>query len=357
MAGRGRVYNRIYTEEEWQIVNQDNKNIMNDFLEEYKQRKMKKSTIEGYFQDLRIILLYIKRFCNNQSILELGKKDFRRLSIWLNDDLKLSNARTNRLMSATRSLLTYVENDDEYDYENNVARKVHGLPKEPVKTNDEDFFMTYDQIWKVREELLKRGKLQLAVLHMLLFDSGGRRNEVYQIKKDDLLTGNKTNLVTGKRGKIFPLVFLNDTRELALEYFKKRGEDNIDSIWVVGIGENKRQVTYKALYERVIAISKILSELEGREINIFPHSYRHSRAECLLQGQDPRIIDPTTGKPKKFSLEEVQLFLHHSDPKTTQLYAKDHTEEVIDNMFNFNSKSKTEQDLQDLEDIKALEKE
>jgi integrase len=109
--------------------------------------------------------------------------------------------------------------------------------------------MTFDQVWRVREELLKRGKLQLAVLHMLLFDSGGRRNEVYQIKKQDVLEGNKTNIVIGKRGKTFPLVFLNDTRELARQYLIERGEDNLDALWISGKGENKKEVAYGALYD------------------------------------------------------------------------------------------------------------
>lgn len=335
MAERGRVYNRTYSKEEWDGVLQENKNIMEDFLEEYKQRKKKKSTIEGYFQDLRIILIYIKKFCDNRCIFDLTKKDFRRLSIWLNEDLQLSSARTNRMMSATRSLLSYCESDDDYEYDNNIAKKVQGLPKEPVKTDEDDFFMSFEQIMKVREKLLKKGELQLCLLHMLFFDSGGRRNEVYQVKKQNIIEGNKTNVVIGKRGKLFPLVFLDDTRELAKLYLEERGEDDIDSLWITGKGENKQPVTYGALYDRVVAISKILSEIEGKEINIFPHSYRHSRTECLLQGQDPRIIDPTTGEPKKFTLEEVQLFLHHSDPKTTQGYSKDHTEETINNMFNF----------------------
>jgi integrase len=343
MANRGRVYNPIYTKDEWELVNPRNKEVMNDFLEEYRQRKKKKTTINAYFQDLRIIMLYVKRFCENRCILDLGKKDFRRLSIWLSDDLKVSNARANRLMSATRSMLSYCEDDDETDYENNVSRKVKGLPSEPVKTNEDNFFMTFNQIWRVREELLKRGKLQLAVLHMLLFDSGGRRNEIYQIKKQDVQEGNKTNTVVGKRGKIFPLVYLNDTRELARKYIAERGEDNLDSIWVTGKGNNKKEVVCDTLYDRVIAISNILSELEGREINIFPHSYRHSRTECLLEGQDPRIIDPKTGLPKKFTLEEVQLFLHHSDPKTTQGYRKDHSEEIIDGMFNFDNEVEVEE--------------
>ena len=82
-------------------------------------------------------------------------------------------------------------------------------------------------------------------------------------------------------------------------------------------------------------IRKVLSDLENKEINIFPHSYRHSRCECLLQGEDLRIIDKQTGMPKKFTLEQVQVYLHHSDPKTTLDYSKDHTEEIIDNMFDF----------------------
>jgi integrase len=128
---------------------------------------------------------------------------------------------------------------------------------------------------------------------------------------------------------------LNDTKELIRQYLELRGEDNVDSLWVSGEGANKKAASYEMLYERVLKIAKILSEIEGKNIQIFPHSYRHSRTEVLLQGLDTRIIDPNTNKPKKFTLEEVQLFLHHSDPKTTQSYAKDHSEETINNMFNF----------------------
>ena len=332
---RGRVYNKTYSDEEWVQVNEENKHIVDDYLEEYRQRKMKVGTIRQYKNDLRIILIYVKRFCNNRCLFDLSKKDFRRLSLWFTEDLKLSSARTNRLLSATRSLLTYCEDDDDYEYDNNVAKKVKGLPKEPVRTNEDNFFITFEQIMKVREELLRRGELQLAVLHMLLFDSGARRNEVWQVKKDGLLEGNKTNVVVGKRGKLFPLVYMNDTKDLIKQYLEERGDDSIDSLWTTGSGDSKREASSDILYNRVVLISDLLGELEGKNIQIFPHSYRHSRCECLLQGLDTRIIDEATGLPKKFSLEEVQLFLHHSDPKTTQGYAKDHSEEIIDNMFNF----------------------
>jgi site-specific recombinase XerD len=307
---------------------------MDDFLEEYTQRQMKESTLKQYRNDLRIVLTYVKRELSNRSILELSKKDFRRFSLYMTNTWEMSNARCNRIMSAVRSLLTYVEDDDEYDYDNNLAKKVKGLPKDPIRTNEDDFFLSFEQIMKLRDELIKRNQLQDAVLLMIMFDSGGRRNEVFQVKKHGLLESNKTNEVIGKRGKKFTLVYLDDTKELIKQYLDQRGEDNIDSLWIAGKGDSKRSVNSDTLYNRIVSMSKLLSEIEGKQIEFFPHSLRHSRIECLLQGQDLRLLDEN-GKPKKFNLEQVQVFVNHSDPKTTQSYAKDHSGEIIDDMFGF----------------------
>ena len=57
---RGRIYNKIYTPELWEQVNPANKAILEDFMAEYRQRKKAKSTIDAYFQDARIILIYTK---------------------------------------------------------------------------------------------------------------------------------------------------------------------------------------------------------------------------------------------------------------------------------------------------------
>lgn len=330
------VYNRIVTDELWAQVNKENKEILADFLEEYKQRKMKASTQKQYGYDGKIIMTYILLEHNNKSILEMTKKDFRKFSIWMSEEKGMSNARTNRLMSTCRSMLEYVENDDDYDYEINTAKKVKGLPKQRVRTEDEDFFMHFDLIMRTREELLKRGETKLALLHMMLFDTGGRRNEILQVKKDGLLDGNKTNIVVGKRGKTFPLMYMNDTKELIRQYLEERGEDGIEELWIIEDRDGKRPATYEILYEWVKKICKIINQMDNSDIDIFPHSYRHSRIESLLQGEDERIIDPNTGKPKVFPLDEVMLFAHHSDVSTTQSYAKDHSEEKLDSMFGFN---------------------
>lgn len=332
---RGQVYNRIFNKEEWDQVNKKNKFMIEDYLEEYRQQQKKESTIKQYFNDLRIVMIYILRELDNVPITELNRKDFRRFSLYLKNELKVSNARANRLMSAVRSMLSYIEDDDDYDYDNNVALKVKGLPKEAVRTNEDDFFLSFEQVMKLREELIKRDRLQDAVLLMLSFDSGARRNEVFQVEKHNLDKGNRTNVVVGKRGKEFSLVYLDDTRELIKQYLEQRGDDDIDSLWITGKGD-KKEVSYNTLYERIINMSDLLSEIENEDIQFFPHSLRHSRIQVLLDGEDTRILDKN-GEPVKFPLEKIQKLVNHSDISTTQGYAKDNTDEVVDEMFGFNN--------------------
>lgn len=327
------VYNRIYTSEKWQQVNQNNKDIMDDFLTEYKQQKKAESTLHAYFEDLRLVLIKILEDFDNKSILEMTKKDFRKLNIWF-DESGMSPARCNRIHSVINSLLTFCEDDDDYDYEINQSKKVKGIPREKVKTNEDDFFFTFDEFIKVRNILVERGDLQTAVMWSIFFDSGARRNEVFQIKKEGLLEGNKTNVVRGKRGKLFPLIYLNDTKELIKLYLEERGDDDIESLWVSGSGDNKRPLSDSCtLYDRIIKCSKILSEIRGEETNIFPHTCRHSRIECLLRGEDDRLKDED-GNNKKFPIEQIMVFVHHSDVSTTQGYTKDRSEETINDMFN-----------------------
>lgn len=329
--GRG-VYNRVYTPEKWEQVNKENKLIMEDFLTEYRQQKKAESTLHAYYEDLRLVLIKIMEDFDNRSILDMSKKDFRRLNIWF-DDSGMSPARCNRIHSVINSLLTFCEDDDDYDYEVNQSKKVKGIPREKVKTNEDDFFFTYDEFVKVRDILVERGDLQTAVMWSLFFDSGGRRNEIFQIKKDGLLEGNKTNIVRGKRGKLFPLVYLNDTKELIRQYLEERGDDDIESLWISGKGEDKRPITDSTtLYDRIVKCSRILSDVRGEETNIFPHTCRHSRIECLLRGEDDRLKDEN-GKNKKFPIEQIMVFVHHSDVSTTQSYTKDRSTEIIDDMF------------------------
>lgn len=147
---RGRIYNNFYTPELWEQVNKENKRILDDFLAEYRQRKKAKSTIASYFQDLRIILIYVLKEHSNKSILEMNKKDFRGMSLYFTEECGMSPARTNRLKSSINSLLTFCEEDDDYEYEINQSKKVKGVPRERVRDNEDDFFFTLTPIDLIR---------------------------------------------------------------------------------------------------------------------------------------------------------------------------------------------------------------
>ena len=332
---RGRIYNKFYTEEKWNAVNEKNKEILVDFLEECKQQKKSKGTIYGYMQDLRIVFIYILEKKDNKYILDLKKKDFRSLSLWLSDKKEQSSSRVNRIKSALNSMLTFCEDDDDYDYEINYAKKVKGLKKEKIKNDEDDFFFTYEEFVKVRDILIERDMLMEAILWSIGFDSAGRRNELFQIKKDGLLNSNKTNIVKGKRGKLFPLVYLNDTKDLIKQYLDKRGEDDIDSLWYyTSKGVKYPYTDSEFIYNRIVKISDILSEIRGEKCEIFPHTLRHSRAECLLTGQDDRIKDQN-GDNKVFTLDQIMVFMHHESVDTTKSYMKNKDEDIINAMFDF----------------------
>ena len=322
---RGTVYNRVYNEEDWKLVSKENKNIMEDFLEEYRQQKKKQSTLDQYRNDIRIVLIYILKELNNKCLLELTKKDFRRFNLWLQDK-GMSSARVNRMMSAVRSMLTFCEDDDDYDYDQNVARKVKGLAKEPVRDIQ---FLTDEHISLLREELKNRKDYVKMLLLDLAYDSAGRRNELYQVKKEGLLDKNNTNIVIGKRGKKFPLIYFSRTKESLKLYLDERGEDDIESLWVVGKKE-KREVSYQTLYEWFVYMADLLHELIGEDIPFGPHSLRHSSLENLSNGTHYLLKELGV---EKLELEQLKVYAHHSDISTTSSYLRDNSNDLQESTF------------------------
>lgn len=324
------MYNRIYNDSDWEQVNPINKDIMNDFILEYTAQKKKESTLIQYKNDIRIILIYILKNCNNKPITQLRKKDFRNLSLWFSNGLEMSNARTNRLMSCCRSLLSYVEEEDDYEYENNVAKKVKGLPKENVR---EIVFLPDELILKLSDKLKKEKRFKEATLLALLYDSCGRKNEVYQVTKESFYdsTKNSTNKVVGKRGKIFSLIYFDLTKENAALYLNDRGEDNVDSMWVSGVGENVRPVSIMTLYDWTVGWRKDLKEIDGNDYLINCHSFRHSGLENFSNGTHYVCRQNGMGK---IPLEKLKLIANHSDLSTTESYLKDKTTDELEELFD-----------------------
>lgn len=332
MANRGKVYNRLYTPELWEQVNKENKTLLEDFLIEKKSQKKKKSTIEQYEYDGKYVLIYILKELGNKSILELNKKHFRNMNLWFIEHNGVSNARANRLMSFTRSMLTFAEDDDDYDYDTNFASKVKGLPKEEVR---DIYFLKDEQITLLREELRKQGDYQKMALIDLAYDSAGRRNELTQVLKDGLLNKSNTNIVIGKRGKKFPLIYFSHTKESLKLWLDQRGEDDIPDLWTTGKNEKKRPASYESIYDWFVSMADLLHSLTGEDIPFNPHSLRHSALQNMKDGSHYALKE--IGK-EKMELNELMVYAHHSDVSTTNSYLQNDDNNLILQAFGIEIK-------------------
>jgi integrase len=326
-----KVYNNFFNKEIYDKVNQENKDIMDDFLLELKQIKKSAGTISQYHNDLRIAFIYIYKKLDNKSILELNKRDFRGYSLYLTSECGVSAARHNRMLCSIRSLLTFVENEDMYEYDTNIAKKVKGLSKEPVR---DIFFLTNEQIMKLKDELIKREKYQFAALLALAYDSAGRRSEIAQVNKMSFYDAslNNTNKVIGKRRKVFSLIYFRLTKECVKLWLDHRGEDDIESLWILQSGKNKKEADSELLYDWFMYMRDLLEEIEGKDFDFNPHSIRHSALQNMSDGT--HYICKDLGMEAGFPVEKLRLIANHSDVSTTQGYLKDTSIDELANMFN-----------------------
>jgi integrase len=214
-----------------------------------------------------------------------------------------------------RSCLEYLADDDDVDYAFNIASKVKGLPKNPVR---EITFLSEEQIFWLRDALLERRRTLEAVYLMLSYVSAARRNEVHQTLKEGLTERYFTNVVIGKRAKKFRLYYDQQTQDLIKRYLDERGPDDDPFLFVKCYANGKKEYVHKSTFnEWCSQMGRMLSAHEGREIKINPHAFRHTRLEVLSR--------------KGIPLEKLKSLAHHESVATTETYlAKREDEDIAD---------------------------
>ncbi len=322
------AWTKVYTEEKWQRANKENKELLKDYLVELKAQRLKDSTLKQYGDDGRMILCYIQSEMENRSVLEFTRKDFRSIALWLTSVRKVSNARFNRVFSIIHGMMEFAEDDEDYDYQQNEARKIKRLPSEPVR---KIYFLTDDQIHKIRRYLLDHKKYRECAYLDISYDSAARISEVNQIKKSDILDMRYTNAVIGKRGKKFNLLYHKNSLESLSLYLQQRGLDSVDDLWVTMRGKKRTPLKNSALYDWTKKMAHILYLLEGKHLNFSPHSFRHTALQNYRDGT--HYMCREMAAPRIFSMEELQALAHHDSMDTTRSYLKSDESSVIERMF------------------------
>lgn len=325
-----KVYNRVYNKERWEQVSSYNKQILEDYMLQIKSEKKSIDTQKQYYNDCRIILIYIMLQLDNKPLYKLTRKSFRNFTLWMQDN-GMSSSRINRMLTCCRNMLNFCMDDDEYedDFVESKANpnKIKGLQKEKVR---DIIFLTDEEIHIIIKEFIKKKEYQKALLFALGYDSGSRRKELWQLGRYDIsLESNicKTQ-VRGKRGKMYRPIYHQLTKDVYKLYEKSRVDDT-DYLWITVDEQGKvSKASYETLYNWVISARVILQKATGEFKEFTPHSLRHSLAQNTKDGT--HYLCKKTGA---LDLTVIQKLLNHSDASTTQGYLKDTTEDELLSIF------------------------
>lgn len=298
------------TEEKWQLVLEENREKVADFLE--LQSQLSPKSLEQYRSGLRQFFYYIYKQGKNKPIYEIKKSDFLRYFSYLRK-ANLSSSALKFKKSSVSTFCNYVENivaeeDENYATFRNFTKAVTDIPSnkvyKKVKVTQED----YNKVMEALKE--SDDKLGMAWLSMA-FMTGARKSELMQFRVEMLhydksKDGNfyESHLVRakgrGEDGKVLAYLFNEEARQYALDYVNSRGYEHTH-IFTTKYAGKHNVICESWANDFCNKVSAILD----RRIN--PHILRASVATRLLEsGADINLVS--------------KKILHHSSVETTKLY-------------------------------------
>lgn len=313
----------LATKENWGSVNVINKQLMKEYLLNCKAEKKGVRTIGEYEHDLKFFSCWNLLYNDNMSVLDFKKKHFNMFKLFMLEERGASNARVNRLLSAIRRMMSFAEDDDEdyEDYIRNPAAKIKGLEKKPVKENA---FLSQEQIDLLRNYLLKNKMYKHLFLLDILYDSGARINEIFQVNKTSTIENGYIKVVC--KGGNLEYILLHDRALESLHMHLESLEPN-SPFWPnkYGLPARKTSTLRGWVNDMYIALKK----LDETTPYFTPHSFRHTMIENMCNGT--HYMCEKIGRP--YTLEEVQLLVHHASTDMTSKYRKPKDHEVVLNLF------------------------
>lgn len=311
-------------------VNSENKELLEEYKIEMIAQGKSKGTIKQYYNDIRIVMFLVYKNFKNKTFCDLTRKDCKKLMISMQTDLDMSSARCNRIKSSLSTMMDFAIDDPDYEEEYKVNHfvKIKGLKKKPIR---EIHFLTQKQIDLLYNYLIEHEKYQEALFLALAIDSAGRKNELYQVRKDSIFDdGSFTNTVTGKGGKEFKLMYHDRTKEAFKLYMKNRGEDNLLTLWITRKNGKKTPLAYTSLDNMKVRWINILEKITGKRVEFNIHSLRHTSLELYNTGE--HYMCKKLGIDK-MELTVLQKLAHHNDISTTESYLKDRSEDELMSSF------------------------
>ncbi len=326
------------TNEQWLLVNKENREIVKDFLEQSTQ--LSSYTLGQYESALKIYFWFIKENCDDRAFYDIKARDFLKYQNFLvNRGLSSSAIKLKRsvVSSLNGYILLYYE--DEYKtFKNYISKKIPNPPSAFVNKKEPLTLAEYKNLCEKLEE--KELWQQLAYLKFS-FSTSARRNEVRQLLKNvvdseplvkdveirdkegnkqivqsvSYLSGDIRCKGKGKVGLVRKLQFDQSTMDAIKKWLEIRGEDDCPYVFVTKSGKNIKQI---ALETPNLWCDEIFEPIVGRRVH--PHLLRESRATSLVVelGKDISV---------------AQKLLGHKSSQTTEIYVIRQDENASDEAF------------------------
>lgn len=305
---------KLYSQSVYDKLNDNNKELLEDYLLEQEMNGRAESTLRQYESDIKGFMCYLFDKESDKDILDVTKKEYQKFFQYMH--AANSEARVNRFQSSLRTMLDFAVESSDYDYDINEMRYVKGLKKTIVR---EPQFLSDAQVTQLIDYLCSHKQFKQAAYVSLSYDSAGRRNEIIQVKKNNFMDKKITNKVKGKNNKAFKLFYFSRTQKIVGLWLKQRGEDSIESLWVSSKNGKKEELKYEIFNYWCLKFRKVMLLLTGERIDITPQTFRHSAIDNYTSGTHSSLKE--LGKDR-LSLEMVQWMVHHNDVNTTQSYMR-----------------------------------
>ena len=178
---RTTVYNAITSEEKIDLINEENKSLLEEFVEYLQTTDKSDGTIKGYISDIQICFVWILEKAKNKSFIEFTKRDMMKYQNYCINTLKVSPNRMRRLRASISSLSNFIENvlDEDYPDFRNIINKIPAPTKVAVR---EKTVLSDEQCQELLDNLIENKQYQKACIFALAWASGSRKAELLRFK-------------------------------------------------------------------------------------------------------------------------------------------------------------------------------
>lgn len=279
-----------------------------------KEKKFSNNTVVAYVRDVDTF----KNFCfENHNLKNISKVPYSIIRDWIINlsEKKLSALTINRKISSLSKFYDFLIKIQEIKSSPLQNHKRLKVQKKIIIPFSEDEVLRVIDVFSNNFE----GKRNLLIVDML-YSTGIRREELINIKINDLQLNQNLIKVLGKRNKerLVPLII--DLKKRIEEYLKHRKEikTNFPFLFITKTGKK----IGPSLVYRVVKnyFSKVSSKVKTS-----PHVLRHSFATHMLNnGADINSIKEIMGHS---SLASTQIYTKIKLPKIINDYKKNHPRE------------------------------